>query len=83
MRGPHVRFCERRGGVILRAYSTPGETPDRQATVLQGGKRVEEWYTPVSCSQDLLVAGFSALLVRGNVSDRSGTPDRHVNVMSS
>jgi len=25
MRGPHVRFCERRGGVILRAYSTnPG-----------------------------------------------------------
>ena len=22
MRGPHVRFCERRGGVILRAYST-------------------------------------------------------------
>jgi len=23
MRGPHVRFCERRGGVILRAYSTP------------------------------------------------------------
>ena len=25
MRGPHVRFCERRGGVIFRAYSTnPG-----------------------------------------------------------
>jgi transposase len=23
MRDPHVRFCERRGGVILRAYSTP------------------------------------------------------------
>ena len=23
MRGPHVRFCERRGGVIPRAYSTP------------------------------------------------------------
>src|SRR3984957_5114881 len=22
MRGPHVRFCERRGGAILRAYST-------------------------------------------------------------
>src|SRR5271169_4164106 len=22
MRGPHVRFCERREGVILRAYST-------------------------------------------------------------
>jgi hypothetical protein len=22
MRGPHVRFRERRGGVILRAYST-------------------------------------------------------------
>ena len=22
MREPHVRFCERRGGVILRAYST-------------------------------------------------------------
>jgi len=24
MRGPHVRFCERRGGAILRAYSTEG-----------------------------------------------------------
>ena len=23
MRGPHVRFCERREGAILRAYSTP------------------------------------------------------------
>ena len=23
MRDPHARFCERRGGVILRAYSTP------------------------------------------------------------
>jgi hypothetical protein len=23
MRDPHVRFCERRGGVIPRAYSTP------------------------------------------------------------
>ena len=22
MRDPHVRFCERRGGVISRAYST-------------------------------------------------------------
>ena len=22
MRDPHVRFCERHGGVILRAYST-------------------------------------------------------------
>src|SRR5271154_2783420 len=26
MRGPHVRFCERRGGVILHAYSTPAFT---------------------------------------------------------
>jgi hypothetical protein len=26
MRGPHVRFRERRGGVIPRAYSTPLET---------------------------------------------------------
>jgi hypothetical protein len=25
MRGPHVRFRERRGGVILRAYSTAAE----------------------------------------------------------
>jgi hypothetical protein len=23
MRDPHVRFCERHGGVISRAYSTP------------------------------------------------------------
>jgi hypothetical protein len=23
MRDPHVRFCERHGGVIPRAYSTP------------------------------------------------------------
>ena len=26
MRGPHVRFRERRGGVIPRAYSTPAFT---------------------------------------------------------
>jgi hypothetical protein len=26
MREPHVRFCERHGGVISRAYSTPLET---------------------------------------------------------
>ena len=25
MRGPHVRFCERRDGAIHRAYSTPHE----------------------------------------------------------
>jgi hypothetical protein len=28
MRGPQVRFCERRGGVILRAYSTRSPTGD-------------------------------------------------------
>src|SRR5271163_2458954 len=41
MRGPHVRFCERRGGVILRAYSTcawhghwiGGESPSRGEAV--------------------------------------------------
>ena len=27
MRGPHVRFCERREGVILRAYSTVAAPP--------------------------------------------------------
>ena len=27
MRDPHVRFCERHGGVILRAYSTVKEAP--------------------------------------------------------
>ena len=27
MRDPHVRFCERRGGVILRAYSTRRRNP--------------------------------------------------------
>src|ERR1017187_5148758 len=27
MRGPHVRFCERRGGAILRAYSTVSAPP--------------------------------------------------------
>ena len=27
MRGPHVRFCERREGVILRAYSTVSAPP--------------------------------------------------------
>ena len=39
MRGPHVRFCERRGGVILRAYSTrdspkgsPGPPAARRGT---------------------------------------------------
>jgi hypothetical protein len=37
MRGPQVRFCERRGGVILRAYSTrrlevaPEKRDDRAA----------------------------------------------------
>jgi hypothetical protein len=32
MRDPHVRFCERRGGVISRAYST-GQTRGSVARV--------------------------------------------------
>src|ERR1700722_12257404 len=31
MRGPHVRFCERREGVILRAYSTRQRIADYAA----------------------------------------------------
>jgi hypothetical protein len=27
MRDPHVRFCERHGGVISRAYSTLAKVP--------------------------------------------------------
>src|SRR5271163_1352825 len=54
MRGPHVRFCERRGGVILRAYSTnpgvasrgpgllrcarPEHTEKRKARFIQGDR---------------------------------------------
>lgn len=30
MRGPHVRFCERHGGAILRAYSTEAECSKRE-----------------------------------------------------
>ena len=42
MRDPHVRFCERRGGGILRSYSTAkpdrGSQPrnDRRRSSLQG-----------------------------------------------
>jgi hypothetical protein len=37
MRGPHVRFCERCGGVILCTYSTPGRA--RRHTWVTSGRR--------------------------------------------
>jgi predicted GNAT superfamily acetyltransferase len=41
MRGPHVRFCERHGGVILRVYSTSAQCCGATygaAGVLDGGE---------------------------------------------
>src|SRR5271169_5024036 len=37
MRGPHVRFCERREGVILRAYSTDIPAAAASAQVASSG----------------------------------------------
>src|SRR5208282_6708946 len=37
MRGPHVRFCERREGVILRAYSTDTPAAAASAQVASSG----------------------------------------------
>ena len=34
MRGPHVRFCERRDGAIHRAYSTESKVPGRTTFTL-------------------------------------------------
>src|SRR5271156_4158353 len=34
--GPHVRFCEKHGGVILRAYSTPESGVDHTAPWIPG-----------------------------------------------
>ena len=39
MREPHVRFCERHGGAILRAYSTD---LDRAAALLRGPRSYAE-----------------------------------------
>ena len=53
MRDPHVRFCERRGGVIPRAYSTVRKLGlisrgERGASVDRN--RLEDW-------MDVLVKG--------------------------
>jgi len=39
MRGPHVRFCERREGVILRAYSTVSSLPAASPELLDRPRR--------------------------------------------
>jgi hypothetical protein len=59
MRDPHVRFCERHGGVIPRAYSTA--KPDRRETPATAAKSTlpqpaadgHSKNTPASARQDL------------------------------
>ena len=57
MRGPHVRFCERRGGAILCAYSTAGPAPAA--------------HFPLAGKCDLAVAGdpgqYSILEIRDQI----------------
>src|SRR5271156_2291886 len=52
MRGPHVRFCERRGGVILRAYSTNPEAASRGRWVLRCARNDDVINCREGCSTD-------------------------------
>src|SRR5271154_2792680 len=43
--GPHVRFCEKHGGVILRAYSTRALEAAATPSHTQNAVRRRPWFT--------------------------------------